>query len=42
MKLRKIMAILLFSVMIVSTFPTIEINVQDQIYRLLTHGSGTL
>lgn len=42
MKSKKIMAILLFSVMIISTFPSIQINVQDQIYRPLTHGTGSL
>lgn len=41
MKLKKIIAILLFSSIIVS-LPTILINVQDQIYSLLAHGDGRL
>lgn len=41
MKSKKIIAILLFSAIIVC-FPTILIKVQDQIYSLLAHGDGML
>ncbi|SCY59165.1 hypothetical protein SAMN05720606_106233 [Paenibacillus polysaccharolyticus] len=42
MKSKKIMAILLFSVMILSTFPISQNNVQNQIYVPSAHGIGQI
>ncbi len=42
MKIKKIMAILLFSVVIISIFPISQFDVKEQIYVLLGHGAGGL
>lgn len=42
MKIKKIIAILLCSVVIISNFPISQFDVKDQIYAPLGHGAGGL
>ncbi|CAI6083644.1 hypothetical protein PAECIP112173_04006 [Paenibacillus sp. JJ-100] len=42
MKLKKIVAILLFSAVIIVNFPVNQFDVQNQIYKPLGHGAGAL